>query len=137
MFKRAGITEWRDRAVFLTGDCVAFNIIVSPVTHCCNIKEPYILVTVKFISVFKRAGIEEWRDKTVFLCCDGAAVNLGRRNGVAVKLKDDVGHLVAVHCVAHRLELGITKSIKDDAKLKRLNEVLSFLYEQNSSPRKP
>ena len=79
--------------------------------------------------MFKRAGIEEWHDKTVFLCCDGAAVNHDKKNGVAAKLKDDAGHLVAVHRVAHRLELGITKSIKDDAKLKRVNEVLSFLYE--------
>ena len=73
----------------------------------------YILVNVTFIPVFKRAGIEEWRDEAVFLCCDGAAVNLGKKNGVAAKLKDDVGHLVSVHCVAHRLELGVTKAIKE------------------------
>ena len=77
--------------------------------------------------MFKRAGIDEWRDKTVFLCCDGAAVNVGRKNGVAAKLRDDVGHLVAVHCVAHRLELGITKAIKDDAKLQCLNEVIIII----------
>ena len=89
-----------------------------------------VLVNVTFIPVFKRAGFEEWRDKAVFLTGDGAAVNHGKKNGVAAKLKDDVGNLVSVHCVAHRLELGVTKATKDDAKLKRLNEVLSFLYEQ-------
>ena len=47
--------------------------------------------------MFKRAGIEEWRDKTVLLCCDSAAVNHDKKNGVAAKLKDDAGHLVAVH----------------------------------------
>ena len=86
-----------------------------------------VLVNVTFIPVFKQAGIEEWRDKAVFLTGDSAAVNHGKKNGVAAKLKSDVGHLVSLHCVAHRLELGVTKAIKDDAKLKRLNEVLSFL----------
>ena len=78
-----------------------------------------ILVNITFIPVFKQAGIDEWRDKMVFLCCDGAAVNVGRKNGVAAKLRVD--------CVAHRLELGITKAIKDDAKLQRLNEVIIII----------
>ena len=63
----------------------------------CKTPNILLLVNVTFIPVFKRAGIEEWRDKTVFLCCDGAAVNVGRKNGVAAKLRVDVGHLVAVH----------------------------------------
>ena len=34
-----------------------------------------------------------------------------------------------MHCIAHRLELGITKAI-DEARLQRLNEVICFMYEQ-------
>ena len=82
------------------------------------------------LSVFKLAGVADWRAKVVFLCADGAAVNMGRVNGVAAKLRTEVGHLVAVHCIAHRLELGITKAIKGEARLQKLNEVLCFLYEQ-------
>ncbi|KAJ8333912.1 hypothetical protein SKAU_G00412310 [Synaphobranchus kaupii] len=81
-------------------------------------------------SVFQQAGLENWRDCVVFLCADGAAVNMGRKNGVAAKLKENIEHLLAIHCVAHRLELGMVDSIKDDAQLKKLQEVLQFLYQQ-------
>ena len=40
--------------------------------------------------------------KTVMFTSDGVAVMLGRRNGVAVKLKERIPHLVQQHCVAHR-----------------------------------
>ena len=80
--------------------------------------------------MFKLAGVEDWRDKIVYLCADGASVNLGKDNGVAAKLRREVDYLIACHCVAHRLELGITKAIKDEPRLKRLNEILVFLYEQ-------
>ena len=36
---------------------------------------------------------------------DGAAVMVGHINGVATILKDRIPHLVAIHCVAHRLAL--------------------------------
>ncbi|KAJ8368732.1 hypothetical protein SKAU_G00087600 [Synaphobranchus kaupii] len=32
------------------------------------------------------SGLENWRDCVVFLCADGAAVNMGKKNGVAAKL---------------------------------------------------
>ena len=55
---------------------------------------------------------------------------MGRKNGVAAKLRANVGHLVAVHCIAHQLELGVSKAIKGHPHLQRLNDVLVFLYEQ-------
>lgn len=82
------------------------------------------------ISVFRRAEINDWRDKLVFLCADGAAVNIGRKNGVAAKLKQEIGYLLSIHCVAHRLELGVTSAIRENPKLKRLHDVLVYLYEQ-------
>ena len=36
---------------------------------------------------------------------DGASVMTGRHNGVASKIKQAVGHVFAIHCVAHRLAL--------------------------------
>ena len=80
--------------------------------------------------VFKLAGLEEWRKKVVFLCADGASVNMGKKNGVAAKLKTSLDYIIAVHCIAHRLELGVSKSLQDHPHLKRLNDVLVFLYEQ-------
>ena len=42
----------------------------------------------------------------VMFTSDGAAVMLGRRNGVAVKRKEHIPHLVQQYCVAHRKDLG-------------------------------
>ena len=60
---------------------------------------------------------------------DGAAINMRKRNGVAAKLKS-VKHVITVHCIANRLELGVSRAIKDHPRLKQLNDVLIFLYEQ-------
>jgi len=38
---------------------------------------------------------------------DGAAVMIGRRKGVVALLKEEVGHFVGIHAVAHNLELAI------------------------------
>ena len=38
------------------------------------------------VSVFKLAGVEDWRDKIVYLCADGLIVNLGKDNGVGIKI---------------------------------------------------
>ncbi|KAJ8340715.1 hypothetical protein SKAU_G00353480 [Synaphobranchus kaupii] len=66
----------------------------------------------------------------VFLCTDGVAVYMGKRTGVAAKLKEHIEHLLAIHCVAHRLELGMVDSIKEHPRLKKLQEVLHFLHQQ-------
>ena len=42
----------------------------------------------------------------VMFTSDSAAVMLGRRNGVAVKRKEHITHLVQQHYVAHRKDLG-------------------------------
>ncbi|KAM3871389.1 LOW QUALITY PROTEIN: apoptosis-stimulating of p53 protein 1-like [Diretmus argenteus] len=81
-------------------------------------------------SVFEKAGLEKWKEKMVFFCADGAAVNMGRKNGVAAKLKEEMGHLISIHCVAHRLELGMVDSIKAEPRLKQLQEVLHYLHMQ-------
>ena len=42
---------------------------------------------------------------------NGAAVNLGRRHGMAALLREDVPWLVAIHCLNHRLELGVKNAL--------------------------
>ena len=65
----------------------------------------------------------------------GAAVNMGKKTGVAAKLKaakfkEETGHLLSIHCVAHRLELGMVDAIKAQPGIKKLQEVLHYLYMQ-------
>ena len=80
--------------------------------------------------MFEKAGQENWEEKLVFFCADGASVNMGIRNGVAAKLKEEVGHLLSIHCVAHRLELSMVDSIKAQPQLKKLQEILHYLHMQ-------
>ena len=50
-------------------------------------------------------GIQEevWKKKLVGIASDGAAVMRGRRSGVVARLTKGLPHVVAVHCMAHRL----------------------------------
>ena len=81
-------------------------------------------------AIFTRVGVLDWRNKVVALGTDGAAVNLGSKDGVAAKLRRDISHLVTVHCIAHRLELGILNAIQQHPRLTQLNDALAHLYEQ-------
>ncbi len=40
--------------------------------------------------------------KTVAMGADGAAVNLGRKGGVSVKLQEEAGKHIPFHCMPHR-----------------------------------
>ena len=62
-------------------------------------------------------------DKLIGLATDGASVMVGRKNGLAAKLKDVNPRLISVHCICHILALACTDA-KDDAnlKLKRLKQ---------------
>ena len=55
---------------------------------------------------------------------------LGRSGGVAALLKKDIPYMVEVHvhCVAHRLELGILDAMKDEKQLKDVKQTLQGLY---------
>ena len=66
----------------------------------------------------------------VMFTFDGAAVMLGRRNGVAVKLKERIGlpHLVQQHCVAHREDLGITDTWKKMKLLQDIETLMRTIY---------
>lgn len=50
----------------------------------------------------------ENQPKIVCVNMDGAAVNMGVKNGVAKQINDSINNkIIVMHCVAHKLELGI------------------------------
>ena len=55
---------------------------------------------------------------------------LGCRNGLAVKLKGDIPHLVEIHCVAHRLELASVAAIKGIKQVQDIRDLLKGLSKQ-------
>lgn len=78
---------------------------------------------------FRTNGILNWKDKLVGVGCDGASVNIGRNNSVATRIQDQ-GHdyILIVHCVAHRLELGVLSAIRDNRLMADLKDVLHKIY---------
>ena len=83
-----------------------------------------------FFKAFEEAGIDDWKDRLVGFGSDGAAVNVGCRNGVAAQLLRDIPYLISIHCVVHRLEMGVTKAIKENTNMVQLQNTLKNLYDQ-------
>ncbi|KAJ4948497.1 hypothetical protein JOQ06_020031 [Pogonophryne albipinna] len=73
-------------------------------------------------------GIDDWKRKLVGMACDGAPVNLGRKNSVATRVKENAECVVTVHCVAHRLELAILQAIKDNRPLDDLKDIQKKIH---------
>ncbi|XP_077977576.1 zinc finger protein 862-like [Glandiceps talaboti] len=73
---------------------------------------------------------QQWRMKSVGFGADGASVMMGRKNGVAALIKRDVPYLIEMHCVAHRLELGVLKAIKEETFLQDAKDMLQGIYKQ-------
>ena len=78
----------------------------------------------------EEAGVRDWKARLIGFGSDGAAVNLGSKSGVAARLKQEVEHLVSIHCTAHRLELGVVGAVKEHPKMANLQEELVHLYDQ-------
>jgi hypothetical protein len=59
------------------------------------------------LATFKKVAEEYELDTNnhVAIACDGAAAMLGRNNGMAKQLQDEVVSMISVHCHAHRLAL--------------------------------
>ena len=70
----------------------------------------------------------------VMLTSNGAAVMQGRWNGLAALLKRTVLHLSEQHCVAHREDLALTASWKDNNLLKNIEVLLRTVYTLFSRP---
>ncbi len=53
-------------------------------------------------------------EKIVTICTDGAQVMISQKNGLVGKLKTDLPHLFNLHCIAHRLNLAVSDTFKED-----------------------
>jgi len=52
-------------------------------------------------------GISNWESKLIGFGADGALVNMGKKAGVASKLKEDTPWLIDIHCLPHHLGLAM------------------------------
>ena len=66
-------------------------------------------------------------NRLVILTSDCASIMLGRWNGLAALLKRTVPHLSEQHCVAHREDLALTASWKDNSLLKNVEVFCALL----------
>ena len=67
--------------------------------------------------------------KMVSLATDGAATMVGHKTGVGVQLKSKYSpFLIHTHCIAHRLNLAVTDSIKKSSDLVKFREKFNSLY---------
>lgn len=82
-------------------------------------------------SLKEQSGLEpsEIFGKIVGFASDGASVMQGLRSGVAARIKENQPKLMIVHCVAHRLELGIKDAINQSCPLySQLDIFLQQIY---------
>ena len=59
---------------------------------------------------------------------DGASVMIGRRTGIATRLKQRNPYLVAIHCVAHRLALACSQAGESVQYVQKFKKSLTTLY---------
>lgn len=71
---------------------------------------------------------EIYPSRLVTTSLDGASVNLGEKGGVAALLKQEVPHVIAVHGVAHVLELAWADALKDELLIEEMLETNQKAY---------
>ena len=71
---------------------------------------------------------ENWKEKAVALGSDGASVMVGDVGGVYALLKRDIPHLIKVHCIAHRLELAFSDTVKAVPHLEEAKDMLQGIW---------
>ena len=61
---------------------------------------------------------------------DGASVNLGKRHSVTAILNADVESLIIMHCINHRIELGVLDAMKlrDIPEFKKMKDILMMVH---------
>ena len=69
---------------------------------------------------------------------DGASVMMGSKSGVATRIQQSFPWVIPIHCVAHKLELGILDGVKavkyinvwlSDSELPSMHVTLTLLFE--------
>lgn len=88
-----------------------------------------------FESAMEYVGISDWKDRLVGFGCDGASANMAL-GGLRGQLEEVVPWVVMVWCLAHRLELSLSDSLKNTyfASIDEMLLRLYYLYEK--SPKK-
>lgn len=92
----------------------------------------------QLIKCLHHAGFNDQylRENWVSFVSDGASVLLGKKNGVAKRLKDLYPLIFSWHCLNHRLELAVHDSIKDIGALNHFKSFIDSLYVlYNASPK--
>lgn len=77
---------------------------------------------------FETLGITNWDSKLIGFGADGASVNMGKKAGVAAKLKQDVPWLIDVHCLPHRLELAMLQLQKSCVSVEKVYNILYLIW---------
>ena len=67
-------------------------------------------------------------DKLKGFGSDGAAVMVGRKSGVATRVKEKSPHCISIHCMAHRFNLCTSQASRNIPVLKEFEGTLSDLY---------
>ena len=75
-------------------------------------------------------GVPNWQQKLLCLGTDGARVNTGIRNGVVALMKQELPWLKGLWCVAHKLELAMLDTLKEEKHLTDVKELLQGTYKQ-------
>ncbi|XP_060882119.1 E3 SUMO-protein ligase KIAA1586-like [Metopolophium dirhodum] len=76
------------------------------------------------------------KENWISFVSDGASVLLGKKNGVAKRLKDIYPLIFTWHCLNHRLELAVNDSVNDITSINHFKAFLDSLYAlYNRSPK--
>ena len=76
----------------------------------------------------------DYVNKIVGATADGASVNFGAYNGVLTQFKKDREWLISMHCVNHRIELGVKEAFCSEPIFEEIEEfyIAIFYYLKNS-----
>ena len=84
-------------------------------------------ITTALLSYFEQSDIDA--SKCVSLSTDEASVMMGKKTGVGVQFQAKAAPFsVQTHCIAHRLNLAVTESMKHVDALKKFSEKFGQLY---------
>lgn len=85
------------------------------------------------VDQFKAIGLK----KLTGLCTDGASVMVGKREGLAAKLKRDCPQMINIHCVCHKLALACVDADQDLKYVDHMATIIRQLWQsmENSSKR--
>ena len=82
-------------------------------------------------SAFETVLIENISEKLIAFTADGASVNMGSRNGVQARLRQDTPHLIQVidmWCMPHKLELSVSDTLKQTKTAATVLDIMELIY---------